>query len=92
VTPEVPGLICRKAGPKRLWLVLRRIIGRGPVKRDVMTHQKIQVDYFGGPEELKLVEVDGKPVPHNGMVRIKVLAAGIGYTDTMIRKGKYPEY
>jgi NADPH:quinone reductase-like Zn-dependent oxidoreductase len=57
-----------------------------------MHYQRIQVAHFGGPEELKLVEEESRPVPRPGCVRIKVLAAGTGYTDTMIRKGKYPDY
>ncbi|MEX0854117.1 MAG: medium chain dehydrogenase/reductase family protein [Bauldia sp.] len=57
-----------------------------------MTYQKIQVARFGGPEELTLVEEQSLPAPVAGMVRIKVLAAGTGFTDTIIRKGKYPDY
>ena len=32
------------------------------------------------------------PDPSRGEVRIKVLAAGTGFTDTMIRRGRYPEF
>jgi NADPH:quinone reductase-like Zn-dependent oxidoreductase len=57
-----------------------------------MTYRKIQVAHFGGPEELKVVEKESRPIPGLGSVRIKVLAAGTGFTDSMIRRGKYPEY
>ena len=32
------------------------------------------------------------PEPGSGEVRIKVLAAGTGFTDTMIRRGRYPDF
>ncbi|MGB9332755.1 MAG: zinc-binding dehydrogenase [Steroidobacteraceae bacterium] len=32
------------------------------------------------------------PEPGPGEVRIKVLAAGTGFTDTMIRRGRYPDF
>lgn len=32
------------------------------------------------------------PEPGAGEVRIKVLAAGTGFTDTMIRRGRYPDF
>jgi len=32
------------------------------------------------------------PVPGPGEVRIKVLAAGTGFTDTFIRRGRYPDF
>jgi NADPH:quinone reductase-like Zn-dependent oxidoreductase len=32
------------------------------------------------------------PDPSTGEVRIKVLAAGTGFTDTMIRRGRYPDF
>ncbi|MGD0471871.1 MAG: zinc-binding dehydrogenase [Candidatus Velthaea sp.] len=41
---------------------------------------------------LELAEQDAIPHPGPGEVRIKVLAAGTGFTDTFIRRGRYPEY
>jgi NADPH:quinone reductase-like Zn-dependent oxidoreductase len=32
------------------------------------------------------------PEPGPGEVRIKVLVAGTGFTDTMIRRGRYPDF
>lgn len=32
------------------------------------------------------------PEPGSGEVRIKVIAAGTGFTDTMIRRGRYPDF
>ena len=43
----------------------------------------------GGPEVLKLVEID-KPEPGPGQVLIKVLAAGVNRADTVQRQGLYP--
>lgn len=50
--------------------------------------QKIQVDKFGGPEQLKLKQIDLFP-PQKGEVRIKILAVSVGSTDLMARSGKY---
>lgn len=39
-----------------------------------------------------MTEEPAAPEPGPGEVRIKVLAAGTGFTDTMIRRGQYPDY
>ncbi len=38
------------------------------------------------------MEESAIPEPAAGEVRIKVLAAGTGFTDTMIRRGRYPDF
>jgi NADPH:quinone reductase-like Zn-dependent oxidoreductase len=45
---------------------------------------------FGGPEQLNLETVEELPEPAAGEVRVKVLSAGTGFTDTIIRQGQYP--
>ena len=57
-----------------------------------MTWQHIQIARFGGPEVLDLVEEATLPDPGAQQVRIKVLAAGTGFTDTFIRRGRYPDF
>lgn len=57
-----------------------------------MAWQKISIARFGGPEVLDLTEESIIPEPGPGEVRIKVLAAGTGYTDIFIRRGRYPDY
>src|ERR1700684_510903 len=57
-----------------------------------MSWQHISIARFGGPEVLELVEQPAIPEPGPGQVRIKVVAAGTGFTDTMIRRGRYPDY
>ena len=57
-----------------------------------MTWQKIFISQFGGPEVLDLIEESTIPEPGPGEVRIKVLAAGTGFTDIFIRRGRYPDY
>jgi NADPH:quinone reductase-like Zn-dependent oxidoreductase len=57
-----------------------------------MTWQHLRISRFGGPEVLQLVEESTIPEPGPGEVRIKVLAAGTGFTDTMIRRGRYPDF
>lgn len=51
--------------------------------------QAIRITQFGGPDELKLVEIAvGEPGP--GEVRIRHHAIGINYIDTYHRSGLYP--
>lgn len=53
-----------------------------------MQNQKIIITEFGGPEVLTLVN-EALPEPDKGEIRVKVLAAGTGFTDTVIREGQY---
>jgi NADPH2:quinone reductase len=52
------------------------------------TMKRVVVDHFGGPEVLKVVE-DGVPKPRQGEVRVRVLAAGVSFTDAQLRAGTY---
>jgi len=56
-----------------------------------MPWQHIRIARFGGPDVLELAEEPTIPDPGPGEVRIKVLAAGTGFTDTFIRRGRYPD-
>jgi NADPH:quinone reductase-like Zn-dependent oxidoreductase len=58
----------------------------------VMSWQHVRVSHFGGPEVLELVDEPILPKPGTGEVRIKVLAAGTGFTDSFIRRGRYPDF
>ncbi|NGY04716.1 medium chain dehydrogenase/reductase family protein [Solimonas terrae] len=55
-----------------------------------MSYQHIQLRATGGPEQLQLVEEATLPQPGRGEARVRVLAAGAGFTDTIIRRGNYP--
>jgi NADPH:quinone reductase-like Zn-dependent oxidoreductase len=57
-----------------------------------MAWQNISVSRFGGPEVMELTEQPTIPDPGPDEVRIKVLAAGTGFTDIFIRRGRYPDY
>jgi NADPH:quinone reductase-like Zn-dependent oxidoreductase len=57
-----------------------------------MASQFIRIARFGGPEVLELAEHQTIPTPGPGEVRIKVLAAGTGFTDAFIRRGRYPDF
>ncbi len=57
-----------------------------------MSFQRIKISRFGGPEVIELVEETSIPEPGAGEVRIRVLAAGTGYTDGFIRRGRYPDF
>src|ERR1700732_1310535 len=57
-----------------------------------MPWQHLRISRFGGPEVLQMTEEPTIPEPSSGEVRIKVLAAGTGFTDTMIRRGRYPDF
>jgi NADPH2:quinone reductase len=51
--------------------------------------KRVVVDHFGGPEVLRVVE-DGVPRPGPGEVRVRVLAAGVSYTDAMLPRATGP--
>jgi NADPH2:quinone reductase len=55
-----------------------------------MTHTRIIVTHYGGPDALRVVEEDS-PDPKPGEVRVKVLAAGVSLPDLMMREGIHPE-
>src|SRR6204780_2765277 len=57
-----------------------------------MSWQEVRIARFGGPEVLDVVQHDDVPRPGPGEVRIKVVAAGTGFTDSFIRRGRYPDY
>ncbi len=57
-----------------------------------MTWQNISIARFGGPEVMELADNPTVPEPGRDEVRIKVLAAGTGFTDIFIRRGRYPDY
>ena len=50
--------------------------------------KRIIVDRFGGPEVLTVVEGD-VPQPGPAEVRVRVLAAGVSFTDAQMRAGTY---
>src|SRR6266542_2256286 len=50
--------------------------------------KRVIVDHYGGPEVLKLVEEED-PRPGPGEVLVKVLAAGVSFTDAQLRAGTY---
>jgi NADPH:quinone reductase-like Zn-dependent oxidoreductase len=54
-----------------------------------MTYQRVMLQAFGGPEQLQLEQVKDLPEPGPGEIRVKVLTAGTGFTDTIIRQGQY---
>lgn len=50
--------------------------------------RRIVVDECGGPDVLRLVD-ERDPLPGHGEVCVRVLAAGVSYTDALIRAGSY---
>ncbi len=50
--------------------------------------KRVVVDHYGGPEVLKVVDEDD-PRPGGGEVRVRVLAAGVSFTDAQLRAGTY---
>src|SRR5512132_3102672 len=52
------------------------------------TMKRVVVDHYGGPEVLKVLE-DDVPRPGPGEVRVRVLAAGVSFTDSQLRAGTY---
>jgi NADPH2:quinone reductase len=52
------------------------------------TMKRVVVDHFGGPEVLRVIE-DDVPEAGPGEVRVRVLAAGVSFTDSQLRAGTY---
>ena len=50
--------------------------------------KRVVVDHYGGPEVLRVTE-DVDPRPGPGEVRVRVLAAGVSFTDAQLRAGTY---
>src|SRR5437762_13504017 len=50
--------------------------------------KRVIVDHYGGPEVVKVVE-DDVPKPGQSEVRVRVLAAGVSFTDSQLRAGTY---
>ena len=50
--------------------------------------KRVVVDHYGGPEVLKVVEAED-PRPGPGEVRVRVLASGVSFTDSLLRAGTY---
>ncbi|UIF88555.1 zinc-binding dehydrogenase (plasmid) [Cupriavidus necator] len=55
-----------------------------------MKYRRIIVTNYGGPDALHVVEEEC-PEPKVGEVRVRVLAAGVGQPDLMMREGFHPE-
>jgi NADPH2:quinone reductase len=51
--------------------------------------QAIQIREVGGPEQLKLVDIE-LPEPGPGMVRVRIEATGVNFIDVYHRTGLYP--
>ncbi|MEE2654073.1 MAG: medium chain dehydrogenase/reductase family protein [Pseudomonadota bacterium] len=52
-------------------------------------YRRVELTAFGGPEKLVIKRETALPEPGVGELRVKVLAAGTGFTDTIIRQGQY---
>jgi len=53
-------------------------------------HTRIIVTHYGGPDALQVVEEEC-PEPKAGEVRVRVLAAGVSFSDIIAREGVHPE-
>jgi len=54
-----------------------------------MTEHAIEIDRYGGPEELRWREVEREP-PGDGEIRIRTLFAAVNRADLEIRSGRWP--
>src|SRR5213595_1521745 len=50
--------------------------------------KRVVVGHYGGPEVLQVLEEDD-PRPGPGEVRVRVLAAGVSFSDALLRTGTY---
>ena len=56
-----------------------------------MSYQRAVITAYGSAQVLSVEEDEDLPRPGRGQVRVKTLAAGVAFTDIMIRKGEYPD-
>jgi NADPH:quinone reductase-like Zn-dependent oxidoreductase len=56
-----------------------------------MTYQRVIIREFGPPEVLQVIEESQLPEPKPGEIRVKILVSSAAFTDTMVRKGAYPD-
>ena len=56
-----------------------------------MAYKRVIIRQFGPPEVLEVIEEPHLPEPKPGEIRVRVQATSAAYTDTMIRKGAYPD-
>lgn len=56
-----------------------------------MAYHRILLSKFGSPDVLQWVEEKQLPEPENDQVRIRIQKTSAAFTDTMIRKGIYPD-
>jgi NADPH:quinone reductase-like Zn-dependent oxidoreductase len=56
-----------------------------------MSYNRVIITQFGDPQVLKIHKESTLPEPKAGEVRVRVLVTGANFTDTMIRRGMYPE-
>jgi NADPH2:quinone reductase len=57
--------------------------------RATRRNRRIIVPRNGGPDVMTVIE-EPLPEPGPGEVRVRILAAGVGYPDVLIREGTYP--
>src|SRR5262245_37086390 len=55
-----------------------------------MHNHVIQLAGFGGPEQVEVIDAP-MPSPGRGEVLVKVLASSVQFTDTVIRRHRYPQ-
>jgi NADPH2:quinone reductase len=57
--------------------------------RATRRNRRIIVRRYGGPDLMTVIE-ESLPDPGPGEVRVRILVAGVGYPDVLIREGTYP--
>ena len=57
--------------------------------RATRCNRRIIVPRYGGPDVMMVIE-EPLPEPGPGEVRVRILVAGVGYPDVLIREGTYP--
>lgn len=57
-------------------------------KRTYVNYKSVLITKIGGPEVLKLVETPLR-MPENNETRVRILYAGVGFTDILMRYGNY---
>lgn len=57
---------------------------------DLARNRAVRMNDFGAPDRLEVVDAP-MPVAREGQVRVRVLASSVQFTDTVIRRHRYPQ-
>jgi NADPH2:quinone reductase len=75
-------------GEEDAWYAMDHVRSGVEAVRTIQRNRRIVVPRYGGPEVMTIVE-EPIPEPRPKEIRARIIAAGVGYPDVLIREGMY---